>query len=52
MVLPACTYPSRSPSNATGATLASAVEGVRVNVKDVINFNKSVHGGANVYILQ
>ncbi|HET7138668.1 MAG TPA: hypothetical protein VFI36_00785 [Arthrobacter sp.] len=32
---------------------ASAVEGVRVNVKDVINFNKSVHeSGANVYILQ
>lgn len=32
---------------------ASAVEGVRVNVKDVINFNKSVpESGANVYILQ
>ncbi|UKA64503.1 hypothetical protein [Arthrobacter sp. FW306-04-A] len=32
---------------------ASVVEGVRVNVKDVINFNKSVpESGANVYIQQ
>lgn len=32
---------------------AAAVEGVRVNVKDVINFNKSVpESGANVYIQQ
>jgi hypothetical protein len=31
---------------------ASVVEGVRVNVNDVINFNKSVNeSGANVYIL-
>ncbi|MDP9890165.1 hypothetical protein [Pseudarthrobacter enclensis] len=36
-----------------GSPPASAVEGVRVNVKDVINFSKSVpESGANVYILQ
>lgn len=36
-----------------GSPPAGAVEGVRVNVKDVINFNKSVvESGANVYIRQ
>ncbi|MEP6599937.1 MAG: hypothetical protein ABJB98_10890 [Actinomycetota bacterium] len=38
---------------ALGNPPAAAVEGVRVNVKDVINFNKSVpESGENVYIQQ
>ncbi|WP_426996989.1 hypothetical protein [Pseudarthrobacter sp. N5] len=36
-----------------GSPPAAVVEGVRVNVKDVINFNKTVpESGANVYIRQ
>jgi hypothetical protein len=36
-----------------GTPPSSVVEGIRVNVKDVINFNKSVfESGANIYILQ
>ena len=32
---------------------ASVVEGIRVNVYDVINFNKPVEGsGANIYVAQ
>ena len=55
MRTPACTSPrALTITYAVGPdVLASAVEGVRVNVYGVINFNKPVpESGANIYLQQ